>query len=403
MIMGLLPLQVQTLGSFVIRRGAQEVRVSGRSRKLCMLLAILICERNRPIPYQELIDRLWQGEAQGPNPVNALKAVLHRARTCLDGLEEGAGRTLILNRDGCFQWSPEVPLTLDQEEFSRLCLKAEQAGDEERQLESGLEALALYRGSFLPMLAGCPWAAGISAALRQWYLQTVFKVLPMLEHRARWQEAARTAGAALVLEPCREDLCAHQMEALLRLDRRQEAVQVYEAFHERLLTQSGVIPSDRLRELCREARRERDPRALTPDTLLDRLAEPAKTGALLCDFDFFRVLCHAAARRAERDGAPVHAALFSLSGPEDRPLPRHSLDRAMDNLQSIIVGRLRLGDAVTRYGASQFVILLPQAGLEDSRMVCRRLIQSFTRQFPHSPALVSVSVQPLRFQKKSNH
>ena len=35
------PVQVQMLGRFVIRRGSQEVSVSGRSQKLCLLLAAL--------------------------------------------------------------------------------------------------------------------------------------------------------------------------------------------------------------------------------------------------------------------------------------------------------------------------------------------------------------------------
>ena len=43
------PVQVQMLGRFVIRRGSQEVSVSGRSQKLCLLLAALIWERDRPL------------------------------------------------------------------------------------------------------------------------------------------------------------------------------------------------------------------------------------------------------------------------------------------------------------------------------------------------------------------
>lgn len=383
------------LGRFVIRRGSQEVSVSGRSQKLCLLLAALIWERDRPLSYHELTQLLWAETGHGPNPVNALKAILHRARLCLDGLGEGSGRSLLLHRDGGLQWSPQVPLTLDAEQFSLLTHEAGQPLGEDQALALQMEALSLYQGRLLPMLDGCPWTAGRAEPLHQTYLQTVFRTLPALERQSRWQDAAQTAGAALALEPCRDDLCLWQMRALLQLERRTEAVQVYESFQERLLSQRGVIPSDELRALCRKARQDSDPSLLTPDTLQERLAEPPFSGALLCDFDFFRVLCHAAARRAGREAAPVHSALISLSGAGDAPLPRFSLDRAMDHLQEIITGQLRQGDAVTRYGASQFIILLPQAGLEDSRKVCRRITRAFTRQFPHSPAVLSVSVQPL--------
>ena len=381
------PIQVQMLGRFVIRQGDCQVHVSTRSRKLCMLLAVLLRERGRPISYSEWLGLLQLDEGQRANPLNALKGLLHRARLCLSELEQRTGQSLILHRDGCLQWTPKVPTVLDAEEFFRLSQTQQEA--------SALEALALYQGDFLPALSGFPWAAQQADTLHQRYLQTVRQVLPLLEQQARWQETAQISGAALALEPCQEDLCSRQLEALLHLDRRQEAVQVYEAFQERLLAQLGVMPSDRLRALCQKARQGADPRLLSPDTLLERLAEPPQSGALVCDFDFFRVLCHATARRAGRDDGPVHVALISLSGAKDAPLPRYSLDRAMGNLQRIIVASLRRGDAVTRCGASQFVILLPQAGRKNSQMVCKRIMAAFTRQFPHSPVALSVSVQPL--------
>ena len=149
------PVQVQMLGRFVIRRGSQEVSVSGRSQKLCLLLAALIWERDRPLSYHELTQLLWAETGHGPNPVNALKAILHRARLCLDGLGEGSGRSLLLHRDGGLQWSPQVPLTLDAEQFSLLTHEAGQPLGEDQALALQMEALSLYQGRLLPMLDGC--------------------------------------------------------------------------------------------------------------------------------------------------------------------------------------------------------------------------------------------------------
>ena len=81
-------LRVQTLGSFSIRRGTPAF-AGGRSRKLILLLAFLIWERARPVPYEELADLLWTGREGGS--LNALKALLHRARSALDQLGEGSG------------------------------------------------------------------------------------------------------------------------------------------------------------------------------------------------------------------------------------------------------------------------------------------------------------------------
>ena len=183
-------LRVQTLGGFSIRRG-EAALTGGRSRKLFLLLAFLIWERARPVSYGELTDLLWAGREGGS--LNALKAVLHRARSALDQLGPGCGKALILSREGGCQWNPEVPLVLDTEDFARLLA----AGD----LESRLEALALYRGDFLPSLAGHPWADARSEALRRQYLETLLAVLPALAEADRRQEIAALSVTACALEP----------------------------------------------------------------------------------------------------------------------------------------------------------------------------------------------------------
>ena len=39
--------------------------------------------------------------------------------------------------------------------------------------------------------------------------------------------------------------------------------------------------------------------------------------------------------------------------------------------------------------------MLPQANYENSCMVCERIVGAFSRRYPHSPALIHYSVQPL--------
>lgn len=385
-------LEVRMLGGFTLSRGETTLEVSGRSRKLYLLLAYLIRGRTRDIPYEELGELLWPGAGLDAGARGALKTLLHRARTALNGLGDELGKCL-LNRDGFCRWDPAVPLTLDAEEFSRLC----QAGEEDGSSRLALwtQALALYRGDLLPAAGDCPWAAEQAQALHTLWLDVALRTLPLLAQDGQWDRAAALAGDALRLEPCHEALCRWRMEALLRLERRKEAVQAYLSFQERLLAQSGVLPSDELRELCHIARNDPDPRAFTPADLPLRLREPPSDGALLCEFDFFRVLCFSLVRLAQRSGQALHTALLTLAGAENAPLPRHSRDRAMDHLQEVILSELRRGDTAARCSAAQFVLLLPQAGYEDAQKVCQRVCRAFTRQFPHSPARLSFAVLPL--------
>lgn len=393
--MSLTPLNIQMLGGFSLSRDGVELSIGGRPQKLCLLLSFLILERPRPVPYEELAGLIWQDRPVDAAALNALKAILHRTRSWLDRLGEGTGRTLVLTRQGCCQWDPEQPVILDVEEFSRLIRAGEEAPAEART-ELWTRALELYRGDFLPVLGGCPWAASIAGELHETYLRTALHVLPLLDGQGRTREAAELAGSVFALEPLREDLCRWRMETLLRLDRHKEAARTYEDFQERLLAARGLMPSDELRELYRRAQDRRDPRAISPVALLERLQEPPRPGALLCDYDFFRIVCHSMARMAARSGEPLHVALISVQSAKDAPLPRHSLDRVMDHLQDVIRRHLRRGDTATRCSASQFALLLPQATYENGRMICSRITRAFVRQFPHSPAVLHVSLQPLR-------
>lgn len=386
-------IQVNMLGGFSIRRGDAEVTVNARSKKLCLLLACLIRERKRTVLYSELLDLLWEGQDSDSTAFNALKAILHRARNFLDELVPGQGRALILSREGGCQWNPEAPVSVDTEEFCALARRAAQ--DARGQLSAGTAALALYRGRYLPMLAGSTWAAAEAGQLHQLYLSTALNILPLLAEAGRWQEVKDLSCAAFALEPHMEQLCRTYMEALYRLDRRQEAVRVYEEFQERLLAQKKMMPSDGLREFYRRVQRDSRPEALSPVLLLEQLQELPSQGALMCEYDFFRIVCHSMARLAGRSGEPIHIALISVVGEGDSPVAWNSLKRVMNNLRGIILSSLRRGDAAARCSASQYVLLLPQATYENSRMVCTRITRAFVRQYPHSPARLRVSVQPL--------
>ena len=131
-------------------------------------------------------------------------------------------------------------------------------------------------------------------------------------------------------------------------------------------------------------------------SLRDQLREPpAAKGALLCDYDFFRVIYHAEARALARSGDTVHICLMSATDSNNEELPKRSLDRCMENLQDVICSNLRRGDIASRCSVSQFIFMLPQANYENSRMVCDRVIRAFYRQYPHSPAKLHFAVQPL--------
>ena len=132
------------------------------------------------------------------------------------------------------------------------------------------------------------------------------------------------------------------------------------------------------------------------ELIYEQLRESASSaGALVCEYDFFRVLCHSAARSMARSGIATHIALISVSGRKGEELSKRSLERAMENLEDQIRVSLRRGDAVARCSVSQYILMLPQANYENSCMVCERIVGAFSRRYPHSPVQLKYEVHPL--------
>lgn len=389
------PISVRMLGEFSLSAGENKISDSdNRARNVWLLLACLLCHRHRLLSQDTLIDLLYGEEPKGVNPASALKTTLHRARALLDQLWPGAGHELILRREGGYCWNDQYPVTLDFDRFDRLCQSVPETEDE--QLACWQQGLALYRGEFLNKLSTETWVLPHTAYFHNLYIQTVLKVLPLLTARGRVDEAETLCRAALGSEPYHEVLHCRLMRILLDQGRQKDVVTLYETLSQRLFEEFGIMPSEDIHTLYREAVRSVSTRHLPMEAVLNRLKEPdGVSGALVCEYDYFVVLCRSEARSMARDGKAAHIALLSVSGADDEELPKRSLDRTMDNLEEQIRTNLRRGDALTRCSVSQFLVMLPHANYEDSCMVCRRVISAFGRRYPHSPAKLRFTVQPL--------
>lgn len=390
-------LSIRMLGGFSIRLGDMEINgADNRSKKVWLLLAYMICCRSRSITQDELIELLWSDEESSSNPVNALKTMFHRVRAMLDGLGQGVGHRLIIRRDGSYAWNPDVVFTLDIDDFEALCASGDRAQGNEERLDKYMRALSLYDGDFLPRLSSEAWVVPRSARLHELFLRTALSAADLLERADSPIEVSDLCARAVELEPYSEELHLHLMRALIAQERGREAVLAYRNLSELMYDNFGVTPSEEIRALYRQAQNSVNDREVSLGTVRAQLREPSDNfGALFCDYDLFKAIYHAQARGVARSGDAVHIGLLSVSGEGGGELSRQSLDVCMENLRRLICANLRRGDVAARCSVSQYVILLPQANYENSCMVCERVTKAFSRQYPHSPARLRFSVQPL--------
>lgn len=251
-------LRITMLGKFSIQKDSQQIDdSSNRMRKVWLLLAYLIYSRTNRVTQDHLLQLLQSSrEESAADPTGRIKAMLYRARTLLDQLSDGTGHELLLFKNGCYAWNPDIPITVDAEEFERLCSDADRQTQEDTRLDLLRQALALYAGDFLPKLSSEPWVIPISAYYHQMYLSAVHRTLELLEQRSLWSEASQLCLRALSVEPYSETLYQHLMRCRIATADREGALRSYEEMSELLFSNFGVMPCDESRQLYREASRE---------------------------------------------------------------------------------------------------------------------------------------------------
>lgn len=378
-----------------------EERVEDNARrvsKVWLLLAYLVCNRNRSVPQDELIQQLWEAEGTG-NPAGTLKTTLWRARQLLEILDPEHGHEVILYEGGGYRWNSNVPVETDFEMFEALCRKAEGLEDEQEKLETMRRALALYRTDFLERYAAEMWVNPLSAYYSNLYTQTALKQLELLQSSETAAEAVQLCRNVLHTAPYNEEVYQCLMRSYMYLDDYEKADAAYEELRVCLFDNLGVLPNKESREIHKDIIRHLNHQFLSADMLREQLQErDPEPGPLLCEFHVFRQFYHAEARSVSRRGDAIHVGMLTVAEKDGGELQPLVVEQTMDRLQAVISGQLRQGDVVSRCSVTQFVVLL-QANYENSNMVCERIINAFKRAHPHAPVQIQhivLSLEPMQ-------
>lgn len=385
-------LSVQMLGNLSISYGDQRISdQDNRSRKVWTLIAYLIYHRRRVVPQNELIELLWAEDQQSDNPSGTLKAMIHRARKTLDALWPSAGMELILHQGSGYTWSKMIPCEVDIDRFEALCKSSSH-----EDLQDTISALQLYRGSFLPNMSAETWVIPVAAYYHNCYVHHLLNILPILLQQSQYHEAANLCRDAVSVEPFHEEIHCYFMRALLAMGDRNGAVRIYQKLRESLFSNFCILPAEETRALYYEATKTINDHAISLDTLQQQLKEEYHEGALICEYDFFRVLYHSMERSMARSGIATHIAMLSITEKHGTQPSQKQQEVAINRLEEQIRMSLRRGDAAARCSVSQFVIMLPKANYEDSCMVCNRIIRAFFRKYPRADVDIQFAVCPIQ-------
>ena len=241
--------KIYTLDRFtVLLRDGQPLSFSGNGvgktqKRPLELLKALIAHGGREVGVQTLIDTLW-GEADGDAGQGSFNSALHRLRKLL-----GEERALVF-QDGRLTLSAHY-VWVDAWAFNRTLGSIDgaiQAEDNAHLEDLTNKIFGLYRAPFLGDI-DMPWALPMRERLCSRFLQHILHVGDHYEHDQRWRDAVRLYERALEINPLAEDLYRRLMTACLHLDRRADALRVYQRCEQTLSTSFGVPPSREIRLL----------------------------------------------------------------------------------------------------------------------------------------------------------
>lgn len=390
-------IKVKMFGGFTVSwKGKTVSEENTRSKKALLLLAYLIYNRSRRITAQNLTELLWSEPDETVNPQGALKTMVHRMRNMFEPFGEKAGYDLIVSKGTSYSWNEEYEIEYDVETFDALCEQAQAENDPEKKLEKAKEAIAAYSGDFLPKFSMESWVMPISAYYNGLYVETVRTALSLLEEKDERTEMISVCENALKADPYNEEIYEVLLRSLLLLGKRSEVISNYEKFFDQMTNTFGIAPGDELRDIYHKAVSMENESTITWDDLNSQIREKTgASGAMICDYDFFKAFYHLQARSITRTGDSIHIGLFTVSGKNGATLPKRSLQNVMENLETIIQTSLRRGDVASQCSSTQYVVMLQQANHENSCMVFERIIRAYYRQYPHTPAELRFSIQPM--------
>lgn len=206
--------EITMLGKFTIfgpgMAAPKAVSLTGRARRLWILTAYLILNRDRGVSARELIDLLWP-DSESSDPMATLQNNVSRARNALEELGLRDGKKLICNRSGTYYWAPNTETVLDCEQFRtalRACL--DEVGNIKDEALAA-RAIGMYSDDFLPECATDSWCVNTNAYYHASYLQLCRKMTAHLLDRQAYAEVGQICRRVLGLDPAAEEFAVRLM------------------------------------------------------------------------------------------------------------------------------------------------------------------------------------------------
>ncbi|HLQ26479.1 MAG TPA: BTAD domain-containing putative transcriptional regulator [Acidiferrobacterales bacterium] len=242
------PVKLYTLGRFTILIDGKPLRFTGKAqRKPLELLMALIAFGGREVSEQQLTEALWP-DADGDAAHEACAIALHRLRKLLGHDQAINLQNNQLSLDSRYVW-------LDTWAFEHWLAQINKLDSSARRHASE-KAMALYQGPFLGNQNEAPWALPPRERLRTKFLRHLVQGGRSLLQAGECEQAILVFEKGLEVDELAEECYRHLMRCYQRLDRRAEAISVYQRCRKTLAAVLGISPAPETEALYQTLRQK---------------------------------------------------------------------------------------------------------------------------------------------------
>ncbi|MDW8402936.1 BTAD domain-containing putative transcriptional regulator [Chloroflexus sp.] len=239
-------LTIRALGGFQVLRGDQEVRDRDwRSVKARQLLQLLLIERGRMLPREQIMDMLWPG-LDSESASNNLRVTISRLIKALEpDRPEGAPTYYILQQGDTYGFNVESDHVYDVAMFVQAVEQGRRELQRNRRAEARdafQSAVSLYSGQFLPDSLYEDWSVVERERLALLFNDAALSLGRILFDEGKYHDAIALGWRVLEYDKAQEEAYQLLIRAYGAIGERSTAIRLYQRCVTELRDELGVEP-----------------------------------------------------------------------------------------------------------------------------------------------------------------
>lgn len=379
-------LNVQTFGNFRMELDGKPLIADKmhKESQFNRLMQVMMHYSKSGIPKDKLEEQVI-GERDMDVPHTALRVIVYKTKQKLKQLGL-PGEDWIYLENGMYYWTKDIEVVEDAALFEEKYLEAEalkNSGKDaglDRCLQLYQEICRLYKGEFLAAYTAETWVATENKKYQQMFHDCVNNVAEILRGRRDWMELEKMGRFASHIEPY-VDWEVLTMEALVEQKHFDEASEFYSEVVDDYLHECGVYPSTRLMDMLDKYTNLMNHTYEILDNIQEKMDEHRRgnVGGYECSFPVFKGVYQLASRMTDRIGGNIYLILCTLVDEQCNPIRQDDRTEGIaGKLRESIIGSIRKSDACTRYGKTQYLVLLTNVNTESCELIQNRINHNFT-------------------------